>query len=262
MVLNAPPTFGMYAFNAAVANARVLDVPRLPDFSLDVPGLLAAARSLPAPPRLLFLTSPNNPDGSVLCDADLRTLLAALPSTLVVLDEAYVEFTDSGVSRMPWVLQHANLAVLRTFSKRAGLAGLRVGYGAFPKELLAYLWRAKQPYNVSVAAERAAVAALGSRAYLERVRALLVTERSRLAAVLAAFPQLSPYPSQANFLLVRCAGGAGQASELQRRLAEEHGIMVRYYTGPPSLAGCIRVSVGKPDHTDALQAALKSILGG
>ena len=94
-------------------------------------------------------------------------------SILVVLDEAYIEF--SGIeSRMQWVKKHDNLIVLRTFSKRASFAGLRVGYGSFPLSIIEYLWREKQPYNVSVAAEVAARVALQNPMYLEMVKQALV----------------------------------------------------------------------------------------
>jgi len=248
----------MYAFDAAVNNARVVDVPRLADFSIDVAALLSAATA--HQPRMLFLTSPNNPDGCVLPDAPLLQLLGALPGCLVVLDEAYVEFSGSP-SRVSWVLAHPNLCVLRTFSKRAGLAGLRVGYGAFPSDLIPYLWRAKQPYNVSVAAEVAACAALSNPGYLSRVRDALVSERERLFAMLASVApdRLRPYPSHANFVLCRVTG-AVDAATLQKRLMVEEGIIVRYYSSPAQLAGCIRISVGTPQHTDMVEAALKRML--
>ncbi len=115
-------------------------------------------------PKMVFMTSPNNPDGSMITEADLLAVLA-LP-VLVVLDEAYIEFSEEA-SRMRWVMERPNLVVLRTFSKSAGLAGLRVGYGAFPAGMIDYLWRAKQPYNVSVAAETAACAALTNLQYLQ-----------------------------------------------------------------------------------------------
>lgn len=102
-------------------------------------------------PKIVFLTSPNNPDGSTISEEDLLAVLA-LP-VLVVLDEAYIEFCTDVPSRIKWVQQYNNLVVLRTFSKCAALAGMRVGYGAFPLGMIEYLWRAKQPYNVSVAAE-------------------------------------------------------------------------------------------------------------
>jgi histidinol-phosphate aminotransferase len=125
-------------------------------------GIIRALRE--QQPKVVFLTSPNNPDGSMIAEDELLEILA-LP-VLVVLDEAYIEFSEEP-SRMRWVLDHPNLVVLRTFSKSAGLAGLRVGYGAFPAGLIEYLWRAKQPYNVSVAAETAACAALTNPSYLQ-----------------------------------------------------------------------------------------------
>lgn len=248
-IIDCPPTFGMYAFDAAVNAARVINVPRHADFALDVEAIEAAVATYQ--PKLLFVTSPNNPDGSTVDDATLRRLLK-LPVG-VVLDEAYVEF--HGESRLPWVLEHDNLMVLRTFSKRAGLAGLRVGYGAFPLVLMPHLWKIKQPYNVNVAASTAAIAALEDADYLRQVVMQLTTERERLAAELATFPFLRPYPSRANFILCRVVGR--EAQSLKQAL-EQAGILVRYYS-KPGLNDCIRISVGKPEHTDALLTTLRSL---
>lgn len=251
-IVDCPPTFTMYKFDAAVNGVSVLTVPRVGKngFDLDVPAIEAAVREGGA--KIVFVTSPNNPDGSLTPDADLARLLA-LPA-LIVLDEAYIEFAGAP-SRAAWVNDHANLCVLRTFSKSAALAGLRVGYGAFPPGLASYLWRAKQPYNVSVAAETAALAALGNAAWLDRVRDALVAERARLAAGLASIEWLTPYPSAANFVLCRVGGGR-DAGAVRDALAKEHGIMVRHYA-TKELANCVRVSVGRPEHTDALVAALR-----
>jgi histidinol-phosphate aminotransferase len=256
----------MYAMSAQLQGLDFVGVPLTADFALDVPAMLAAVAQ--TQPAIVYLAYPNNPTANVWDAAVLRRLIAQASAygALVVLDEAYVEFAlapggGPATSRTPWVLRHANLAVLRTFSKRAGLAGLRIGYGAFPAGLTPLLMKAKQPYNVAVTAERAALAALANPGYLARVRDLLVAERARLSALLAATPGLHPYPSQANFVLARVDGGADAAATLRRRLAEEHGIMVRYYSQPAALAGCIRVSVGKPEHTDALERALRIIMG-
>lgn len=118
-IINCPPTFGMYAFDAAVNNARVIDVPRLEGFAVDVPGIVAAAAE--HGPKMIFLTSPNNPDGSMLNEEDLLRVLE-IPGALVVLDEAYIEFSGHE-SHCSWVAERENLVVLRTFSKLAGLAG-------------------------------------------------------------------------------------------------------------------------------------------
>ena len=222
-------------------------------FRVDVEGCKRAVLENDA--KLLFLTSPNNPDGSVMRDDDLDELLK-LPC-LVVLDEAYVEFSGTSASRIAEVATRENLIVLRTFSKRAALAGMRVGYGAFPRGIIEYMWRAKQPYNVSVAAEVAACAALSNPEYLEDVKTKLVNERARLRETLDACPFLTPYDSHANFILCRVDGDR-DALEVKNALAER-GIMVRHYVKPASISGCIRISVGKPEQTDALKEALDAM---
>jgi histidinol-phosphate aminotransferase len=203
--------------------------------------------------RLLFLTSPNNPDGGLLSRADLARLLA-LP-LMVVVDEAYIEFAGLSESVAGWVAERDNLIVLRTFSKWAGIAGLRLGYGLFPGWLMPALWKAKQPYNVSVAAAVAGLAALAHRdEIMVSVRAL-IEERGRLYDGLSRIPFLHPYPSRANYILSRVEGRS--ALELKQMLAED-GILVRHYARP-GLENCIRVSAGRPEQTDAVLAALRAI---
>jgi histidinol-phosphate aminotransferase len=250
-ILDCPPTFGMYAFDAAIAGADVHAVPRAPDFQVDVGAVEEAVWR--HRPKLLFVNSPNNPDGGWLPDADLERLLA-LP-LVVVLDEAYVEFSTLRDSRIRWVAERDNLIVLRSFSKWAGLAGLRLGYGGFPPTLMPHLWKIKQPYNVSVAASAAGIAALHDRAHLERTVSCIVAERERLRQALEAIPYLHPYPSQANFLLCRVAGR--EARKLKLAL-EQEGILVRYFD-KPCLSDHIRISVGRPDQTDALISVLGRI---
>jgi histidinol-phosphate aminotransferase len=248
-IIDCPPTFGMYSFDAAINGAQVVRVARREDFSVDVDAIAGMFQA--RAPKLIFVTSPNNPDGSVMDDESLQRLLE-LPA-VVVLDEAYIEF--HGPSRLAWVIERDNLIVLRTFSKRAGLAGIRVGYGAFPSALMPYMWKVKQPYNVSAAASTAAIAALEDSAYMADVVARLTAERDRMAALLAGIPYLRPYPSRANFILCRVIGR--DAREVKLGL-EERGILVRYFN-KPGLRDCIRISAGKPEHTDALMAALQSL---
>lgn len=248
-IVDCPPTFTMYEFDAAVNGALVIKVPRNPDFSLDVERIAEVVEK--EKPKCIFLTSPNNPDGSIINDTDLQKILN-MP-ILVVLDEAYIEFSEIG-SKMTWVKKYENLIVLRTFSKRAGLAGLRVGYGAFPRSIIEYLWRAKQPYNVSVAAEIAACTALQNPVYLENVKVALVQERERLYNLLKEVPFLDPYPSHSNFILCKVASTM-DAKKLKEDLALM-GVMIRHYDNK-ELRGFVRVSVGKPEHTDALMKGLK-----
>ena len=153
------------------------------------------------------------------------------------------------------VSQYKNLMVLRTFSKWAGLAGLRVGYGIFPPEVANYLSRIKPPYNVNAAALVAVQESLKDIDYLlDKVKAI-VAERDRLFGELKKLKWLKPFPSQANFIL--CSVLNGKASELQQKL-QDKGILVRYFD-TPLLRNYIRISVGKPEHTDALIKALKEL---
>jgi histidinol-phosphate aminotransferase len=254
-VIDCPPSFGMYPFSTAVNAGHYLPVPRHHDFSLNIPAIEQAASAQPQA-KILFLCSPNNPDGSLIRDEDLRRLLA-LP-LLVILDEAYVDFAipSGATDHIRWVSQYNNLVVLRTFSKLAGLAGLRVGYGAFPEWLLPHLWKIKQPYNINVAAGLTAVAALQDVDWLHEKVQLIVSERQRLGEELSAFAWLQPYPSHSNFILCRVNGRS--AKELKLAL-EQEGVLVRYFD-KPGVDNCIRVSVGRPSDTDTLVEALKKVV--
>jgi len=249
-VINCPPTFGMYSFDVGICGGQAINVSRLSDFSIDIPAVERAVAG-ENQTKLLFVTSPNNPDGGVLSDKNLKCLLK-LP-IIVILDEAYVEF--HGESRLKWVEEHSNLIVLRTFSKWAGLAGLRVGYGIFPKEIITHLWKIKQPYNVNVAAKTAALASLNDLEYLKQSVAKIVAERERLYQQLTELEFLHPYPSRANFILCQVIGR--DAYQLKLDL-EQRGILIRYYN-KPGLFDHVRFSVGRPEHTDRLIAEMKGL---
>jgi len=247
-VVTAPPTFGMYEFLGQVYGARVVAVTRREDFTLDLPALEDA---LDAGARLLYLASPNNPTGNRLPRGELERLLDhGVP---IVLDEAYAEF--AGESAVNLVSRCDNLIVVRTFSKWAGLAGLRAGYAVFPRELVDVVWRMKIPYNLSVASEQAILASLADAdTLLEHVR-LILKERERLAQLLSEQHWLRPYPSDANFILCEVRGTS--ALGVRDRL-RERGVLTRHFDAP-GLRNCIRISVGKPEHTDRLIAGLKEI---
>jgi histidinol-phosphate aminotransferase len=250
-IVNCPPSFGMYPFLASVACARIASVPRREDWSVDVPALEALYDGTSPPPKLIFIASPNNPDGSVLSREDLLRLLA-LPAVTVV-DQAYVEFGGEDFSRS--VPDYPNLIVMRTFSKWAGLAGLRVGYGVFPAEILGHLFKIKQPYNVNSAAQAAVLASLEDLDTLQARVRTLVAERARLYAGLQAIEYLEPYPSHSNFVLNRVRGW--EAAELKFAL-ERRGILVRYYQ-KPRLSNCIRISVGKPEQNARVLVELQAL---
>jgi len=158
---------------------------------------------------------------------------------------------------VPLTGRYPNLMVLRTFSKWAGLAGLRVGYGIFPPKIADYLMAIKMPYNVSVAAHLAVRESLKDIDYLQDRVKDIVIERRRLFGELKEIDYLQPFPSQANFIL--CLVLKGTARELHQKL-QNKGILVRYFD-KPFVRNCIRISVGRPEHTDALIKTLRE-LGG
>jgi len=253
-ILSCPPTFGMYPFDAELNAARCIEVPRHTDFSLDMESIHKAVEQYH--PKLFFITSPNNPDGS-LVSRDVMDELLSLP-TLIVLDEAYIEFAGEGLganlSRIREVPERENLVVLRTFSKWAGLAGLRIGYGAFPRWLMPTLWKSKQPYNVNVAASVAAQVSLDHVDELAEMVERLKNERDRLFQALQKIPYLEPYPTHSNFILCRVVGQ--DAAELKSRLAQDCGIFIRYFN-KPGLRDHIRISVGRAQDTDELVKAFQ-----
>ena len=254
-VINLPPTFGMYDFDTRLNAGQVIEIPRRSDFTIDLEAIRQAVAE--RHPKVLFITTPNNPDGSLPNPEDLKALLS-LP-VLVVIDEAYIEFTSQGgrlgerLSRIRQVPEKENLVVLRTFSKWAGLAGLRVGYGAFPSWMMPVLWTAKQPYNVSVAASQAAIASINDLDALAENVARLRQERERLYAGLQTIPFLQPFPSQTNFILCKVAGRPAQ--ELKQTLMKQ-GVLVRHYN-TSLLQDFIRISVGRSFETDAVLALLR-----
>ena len=241
------PTFGVYSFATQVWGGRVVEVLRRQDFGLDLPALREASKGA----KLIFLASPNNPTGNPVSGEELEALLST--GALVVVDEAYAEFCDCSFVEL--VPRRENLAVLRTFSKWAGLAGLRAGYGIFPAAVAELLRKVKMPYNVSVAAQLAMLASLEDIALLRERVGLIVRERERLSGALAAIPGLRPIPSEANFILCRIE--TLDARDVWQRLRRQ-GIFVRYFD-EPMVRDCIRISVGRPEDSQRLLAALREI---
>jgi len=248
-VINCPPTFGMYPFSTEVAGGRVIDVPRLESFALDVEAIERAAGDA----KLIFVASPNNPTGNLMSPGELERLLAT--RLIVVVDEAYIEFAGRRQSAVTLVEENENLVVLRTFSKWAGLAGLRAGYGVMSPVLASVLMTIKQPYNLTVASGVAMLAALEDRELLDERACTICGVRDDLFRALGEIPWITAYPSQANFVLCRLDGV--DAVEVQRRLAER-GIFVRHFD-TSMLRNHLRISAGRAEHTEPVVRALREI---
>ena len=216
-VINCVPTFGIYRFSTELCGGTAVEVPRDENFAVSAG---AIRKAVSKKTKIIFLANPNSPTGTITPQSDiLKILETGVP---VVVDEAYYEFSRQTVA--PLVNQYENLMVLRTFSKWAGLAGLRVGYGLFPPGVAGYLLRTKIPYNVNVAALVAVEESLKDIDYLMTTVGAIIAERGRLFTKLGKLEWIKPFPSQANFIL--CSVLKGKASELQQKLQD-----IRRYSG-------------------------------
>jgi histidinol-phosphate aminotransferase len=245
----------MYRFYARVNRCRELTAPRREDLSLDVAAVERVVRESNGRARLLFIVSPGNPSGQAIPLPEVERLLQ-LP-LLVAVDEAYIEFGgESAVALLP---NHGNLVVIRTFSKWAGMAGLRLGYALLAPALAGYLERIRPPYNVNAAAMVAALATFEDLGAVQANVARLIEAREQLQEELTAISWLEPLPSQANFILCQVKG---RDSRTVADALLQRGILVRQFSGPQmrgdSGGGYIRISVGRPQENETLVAALKS----
>lgn len=247
-IVISSPTFGMYSFDASLHGANVVDVPLSEEWEFDEEGLEKAARDA----KLVFIPSPNNPTGNTIPTRLVKKMLET--GAVVVIDEAYIEFSKT-TSLAAWVEKIPNLVVLRTFSKWGGLAGLRIGYGIMHPELVNICLQAKQPYNISVIAEAAALAALADSATLDARAEIISAERDRMSAELAKTEWMTPWPSDASFILFHLDGISGL--ELRDKLRLQ-GIFTRYIAHP-RLENHLRISVATPDQNDRIISAIKEI---
>ena len=245
------PTFGMYAFWTEVSGGSVKSVSRKASFDIDIEATISAVDENT---KAIFLASPNNPSGNLASETDIRTLLALGP--IVVVDETYFEFCGQTV--LPLIEEWPNLVVLRTFSKWAGLAGLRIGLGVMHADIASSMMGMKSPYNVNLAAEVALLASLNDRQTLQDRVAAIVAERQRMTGLLGKITGIQVWPSQANFLLCRLPEGRGL--EIFEALCRR-GIFLRYFD-TPQLRDYVRVGVGLPEETGRVVAALTEMVDG
>jgi len=249
-VINCVPTFGIYSFSTNLCGGTLVEIPRDTAFNVDIEKVKQAITNKT---KIILLANPNNPSGNLMPQQQIVELLdTGIP---VLVDEAYYEFSRETVAHL--ITEYDNLMVLRTFSKWAGLAGLRVGYGIFPRVITDYLLRTKIPYNVNVAALVAVRESFEDIDYLKETVEKIIAERERLFEQLQTLEWLKPVPSRANFILCKIIKGDAKALHMKLR---NKGILVRYFE-QPLLSNYIRISVGKPEHTDAIMKALRETGG-
>ena len=248
-VLTTNPTFSVYSLEAQLLDATLVQVPLNPDFSLPVAALKTElARHKPG---VLAIAQPHAPTGHIDTDADLLELLEAARDWVVVIDEAYHQF--SGTDRRDLVRRYPNALSLRIFSKAWGLAGIRAGYAMAGPEVAENLQKLVSAFNVNVMTETVLEVALEHPEYMKARIEQCLRERAHIQAALADHPNCQVLPSQANFFLMRTPN-----ADLAYAHLLAHGIVTRRQDNLHMLQGCLRVAVGTPQENDRFIAAMKA----
>jgi histidinol-phosphate aminotransferase len=242
----------MYRMSARLRGQRVLEVPLDPDWDLAEESILRGIEM--GEPHVIFIASPNNPTGTLASPGRLERVIEAARHSLVVIDEAYVDYADR--DQFELFRTYDNVVILRTLSK-IGFAALRVGWLVGSHKLVAELDKVRLPYNLSAVSQ--ALASVVLRELWDEVRAVVdqvKAERSRLFAELGTLPFLEVTPSQANFLWVKTAH---PAEELYAKLSER-GVLVRsFHASAGRLARQLRITVGTPEENDELIRCLRDL---
>ena len=240
----ASPSFVMYAYFGRLHLGRVVEIPlRGPGWELDIDAVLRVKA------KLTFIASPNNPTGNAVPPADLERLISE-SGGIVVLDEAYADFCGQDFASR--IRSWDNVLVSRTLSKSHGLAGLRVGYGVANRPLMEKLYCAKTPLTLPALSEAVALEALADPAFMRETVAVVRKERVRMARMLTE-AGYRPQRTDANFMIV----DVGEPSGALRAFLKSRGVITREMGDFRGLENYIRVTVGRPEHSDRLVALIR-----
>jgi histidinol-phosphate aminotransferase len=253
LIMTTTPTFVMYRMSARVRGHRVLEVPL--DASWDIPQDSMLRGIELAPPNIIFIATPNNPTGNLVNRERLERVIQAAPKSLVVIDEAYIPYSD--VDQLDLYRRYENVAVMRTLSK-IGFAALRVGWLIGRPALVAEIDKVRLPYNMnSVAQVLGALAVTELLPEICGIVATVVTERERVSRALGELSGITVTPSQANFLWFR---SERPASDLFQGLGER-GVLVRsFHQRGGRLAHQLRVTIGTASENDRFLSCLRELL--
>jgi histidinol-phosphate aminotransferase len=248
-IINCVPTFDVFRLKAQMHGGSVVSIPRDENFAVDAAAIKAA---VDARTKLICLATPNNPTGTAI-PRDVILDIVSSTNIPVLVDEAYCEFSQETV--VPLIDRYPNMLVLRTLSKWAGLAGLRIGYGIFAPEIVNHLLTIKPIYGVNSISTIAVRESMADLDYLRNNVRAIINERERLLQELGKFNFLKPFPSQANFVFCHVLNMTG--NQLARALAEK-GILIGAFS-VAGLENSVRITAGRPQDTDALLDALRAI---
>ena len=248
-VLSVEPGFVMYKMIATFMAMPYIGVPLNDDFSLDETALLNKIKE--TQPAVIFLAYPNNPTSNLFDEQAIRKIITAAPG-VVVIDEAYHAFANH--SFMPMLNDYDNLLVMRTVSKM-GLAGLRLGLLAGKADWLNEFDKVRLPYNINVLTQASAEFAIKNRQVLDQQTQQICADRERLFNALSQIENITAYPSQANFILVRVE--SGQADNIFNALKEQGVLIKNLNPAGGLLANCLRITVGTETENQTLIESFK-----
>ncbi len=245
------PCFSIYCTQAKFCNIELRRAPLNQDFSFDFDRLLDLIDDKTS---LVFITNPDNPSGFSIEKEEILSFAKKLPKhCLLVVDEAYIDFAEAKYHSISLIEEQDNIALMRTFSKCYGLAGMRIGYGIFPKEIADYLCRVRLPFSLNILAEEAAIAALSDKEFYEKSIETTKIGREFLTQELTKL-NFKVLPSQSNFLFI-LPPKIGQAKELFQFLLER-GMIIRRLTSYGQ-EEALRVSIGLPEENEILISLIK-----
>lgn len=257
-VVACDPCFGIYPIQTRLAGVELRQVPLKPDFSFDWENLLKTVDENTA---LVFVTTPDNPSGFCAPREEVLALAEKLPPyTLLVVDEAYMDFVDDEKKTSILFMDKRpdNIALTRTFSKSFGLAGIRMGYGILPEQLTDYVRRVRLPFSVNVLAEAASIAAIEDTAFRREVLKVVREGRAWLATELARLG-CKVYPSQSNFLMFSLPPDKGYSAQNVFEALLTRGVIIRPLKSY-KLPDHLRVTVGNPSENKQFISALAGLL--
>lgn len=251
-LLTFPPTFSVYETNAVLTNTKVINLPRnSEDWSIDVDKTVARLEK--GDIDIVILTNPNNPTGTLTPLDDIRRILNA-SDALVLVDEAYGEYSDQTAARL--LDEYENLLILHTFSKAYRSAGVRLGYFLGNSKVIDEYKKVRQPYSVDALSQIVGEEIVRHRALFEPSIEHTRTSRDRLIAELSQLENVTAYPSEANFIMIKLPF----AQRIWKNLDEKHSVLVRNVSGEARLAGHLRITVGTTEENERFLEALKTEL--
>ncbi|GKY95733.1 hypothetical protein MPSEU_000534100 [Mayamaea pseudoterrestris] len=255
-ILTTPPTYGMYKVCAKVNDVDIVNVPLTSDFDLQVDEIIKA---ISPKIKLIFLCSPGNPTAKALPLADVSKIAKHAPDSLVIVDEAYIDFCTpvERNSALALLESHSNVCVLQTLSKAFGLAAIRCGFVFGPPDVVQLLNNVKAPYNVNELTSQMAIKALDHVDRLHENIHSLLEQRALVASALEGLPFVTRvYHSDANFILFRLDKNAQQ---VYKHMADKGNVVTRYRGTELHCDECIRVTIGTPDENQAFLRQLETM---